>query len=152
MTDSETQVRELLADLEMSYRSKDADRIVSHDAPEIVMFDLAPPLRHRPGDTTDIGGGREVDMTTAEGVRTWLAGFGDAEFEYETKDLQVVSGDEVAFAYCLARIGSPGRFSLWHRLTIGLHKREGKWQIVHTHASVPFYMDDSGRAALDLVP
>jgi ketosteroid isomerase-like protein len=49
-------------------------------------------------------------------------------------------------------MGSPGKFSLWYRLTVGLRKREGQWRIAHTHASVPFYMDESGRAALDLAP
>jgi ketosteroid isomerase-like protein len=152
MTEDERQVRELLADVATSYRSKDADRIVSHDAPDIVMFDLAPPLRQRRGGTADIGGGREVDMTTAEGVRAWLAGFGDAAFEYDIQDLEVAAGDHVAYAHCLARMGSPGKFSLWYRLTVGLRKREGQWRIAHTHASVPFYMDESGRAALDLAP
>jgi len=52
----------------------------------------------------------------------------------------------------LGRMGSPGKFSLWYRLTVGLRKREGQWRIAHTHASVPFYMDESGRAALDLAP
>ena len=50
-------------------------------------------------------------------------------------------------------MGSPGRFSLWFRLTVGLRKnREGTWQIAHEHESVPFYMDETTRAALDLAP
>jgi ketosteroid isomerase-like protein len=38
------------------------------------------------------------------------------------------------------------------RTTVGLRKIDGKWLIVHVHESVPFYMDGSDRAALDLKP
>jgi ribonuclease PH len=40
---------------------------------------------------------------------------------------------------------------LWFRTTVVLKKASGRWQIVHEHASVPFYMDGSLRAAVDLV-
>ena len=81
----ETRIREVLSEHEAGYRTKDADEIVGHYAPEIVLFDLAPPLRRRRGQPADIGGGRLVDMTTADGVRTWLTGFGDAPFDYELR-------------------------------------------------------------------
>jgi PhnB protein len=38
------------------------------------------------------------------------------------------------------------------RATVGLRKIDGKWSIVHEHLSVPFYMDGSYRAAVDLKP
>lgn len=152
MSEDEARVREVLADLASAYRSKDAERIVGDYAPDIVMFSLAPPLVQRHGVTAEIGGDRYVDTTTVEGVKTWLAGFGDAPFEYDTRDLEVAVGGGVAYAHCLARMGSSGVFGLWHRLTFGLRKRDGHWQIAHVHASVPFYMDEAGRAALDLAP
>jgi ketosteroid isomerase-like protein len=148
----ETRIREVLSEHEAGYRTKDADQIVGHYAPEIVLFDLAPPLRRRRGQPADIGGGRLVDMTTADGVRTWLTGFGDAPFDYETRDLELAVGGEVAYAYCLSRMGSPGAFSLWFRTTFGLRKNAGDWWITHIHASTPFYMDETSKAALDLAP
>jgi ketosteroid isomerase-like protein len=33
-----------------------------------------------------------------------------------------------------------------------LRKTNGQWRIVHDHSSVPFYMDGSYRAAVDLKP
>jgi ketosteroid isomerase-like protein len=152
VTEDEAQIREVLADLVAGYRGKDADRIVAHYAPGIVRYDLAPPLRIRRGETADIGAGRLVDMTTADGVRTWLAGFGDAPFDYEIRDLEVAAGGEVAYAHCLSRMGSPGTFSMWFRLTVGLRKTTVGWQITHSHASTPFYMDQDRKAALDLQP
>jgi ketosteroid isomerase-like protein len=152
MTDDEREIRELLADMAAGYRAKDAARIVASYAPDLVVYNLAPPLRTRPGERSDIGGGRLVDMTTAGGVRTWLAGFGDQPFDYEIADLSVTVGGDVAFAHGLSRMGSPGRYSLWSRFTAGLRKRSGIWQIAHLHASVPFYMDETRRAAVDLEP
>ena len=152
MADDADQIRQLIADLEAGYRSKDAELIVAHYAPDILMYNLAPPLRTGSGDQSDIGGGRKVDMATADGVRTWLAGFGDQAFEYEISDLSVTVGGDVAYAHGLSRMGSPGAFSMWSRFTLGLRKRDGRWEIAHLHASVPFYMDDTMRAALDLVP
>jgi len=42
--------------------------------------------------------------------------------------------------------------NLWLRQTLGLRKIDGEWKIVHEHESVPFYMDGSFKAAVDLEP
>jgi ketosteroid isomerase-like protein len=153
MTDDEGQIRDLLANMAAGYRARDAERIVAGYAPDMMVFNLAPPLRTGAGERSDIGGGLLVDMATADGVRVWLARFGDQPFEYEVVDLAVfVGGGDVAFAHALGRMGSPGGLSLWFRFTVGLRKRAGTWQIAHLHASVPFYLDETRRAALDLTP
>ena len=41
---------------------------------------------------------------------------------------------------------------VWVRQTFCLRRVNGAWRIVHEHASVPFYMDGSYRAAVDLKP
>ena len=151
MADDEAQIRELLANMEAGYHTKDARRIAAAYAPDIVSYDLAPPLRTRRGQAAEIGGGRTADTTTAEGIQTWMDGFGDAPFEYETRELEVAVGGDVAYAHGLARMGSPGAFSMWFRETFGLRKANGRWQIAFIHTSVPFYMDDT-RAATDLQP
>ena len=43
-----------------------------------------------------------------------------------------------------------GRFLV--RVTACHRKINGKWLITHEHVSVPFYMDGSYRAAVDLKP
>ena len=49
------------------------------------------------------------------------------------------------------RIGGEDQ-DLWYRSTVCLRKTEGRWRIVHDHTSVPFYIDGSYRAAVDLKP
>jgi ketosteroid isomerase-like protein len=41
---------------------------------------------------------------------------------------------------------------IYVRATVGWRKREGEWLVTHEHVSVPFYMDESLRAAVDLKP
>jgi ketosteroid isomerase-like protein len=150
--DDQAQIRDLLAGMAAGYRAKDAGQIVASYAPDIVMYSLAPPLRAHRGDLLDIGGGRTVDMTTAEGVRRWLDGFGDAPFDYEVRDVEVAAGGDAAYAHGLARMGAAGAFSMWFRVTFGLRKTKGRWQITHLHESVPFHMDQTFKAAADLQP
>jgi ketosteroid isomerase-like protein len=152
VSDDQAQIRALLADVTAGYRARDAGQIVASYVPDIVMYSLATPLRSRRGDLLDIGGGRKVDLTTAEGVQVWLDGFGDAPFDYEIRDLEVEAGGDVAYAHGLARMGPEGVFSMWLRVTFGLRKTEGRWQIAHLHGSVPFYMDQTFKAAVDLQP
>jgi PhnB protein len=62
----------------------------------------------------------------------------------------------VAFAYALHHLtgtrvgGAP--VSLWMRSTLGLRYTIAGWTIVPAHTSVPFYMDGSFKAAVDLEP
>ena len=67
-----------------------------------------------------------------------------------------MAADEVAFATSLVRMGGEktngAKALLWQRVTTGFRKISGVWWIVHEHASVPFYMDGSLKAAVDLEP
>lgn len=152
MPDDEARIRALANEMAAGHRAKDAAQIVASYAPDIVLYSLAPPLRSHRGDLLDIGGGRQADMTTAEGVQTWLNGFGDAPFDYEIHDLEVMADGDAAYAHGLARMGSAGAFSMWFRITFGLRKTADRWQITHIHESVPFNMDQTFKAAIDLQP
>jgi ketosteroid isomerase-like protein len=62
----------------------------------------------------------------------------------------------VGFSHSLNRIRGKRtngeETDVWVRATVGYHKINGKWMISHEHLSVPFYMDGSVRAAVDLKP
>jgi PhnB protein len=38
------------------------------------------------------------------------------------------------------------------RATVGCRKIADRWKVTHEHSSVPFYMDGSYKAAVDLRP
>ena len=82
--------------------------------------------------------------------KTWNGGIG-----YEIRDLEIVAGDGVAFSHSLNHLsGTQGgrKADVWFRSTLGFRKIGSEWKIVHEHESVPFLMDGSDKAALDLKP
>ena len=118
-------------------RGRDAERFVAYYAPQIVKFDLAPPLQHTACEARD-----------ANALHAWFASHPGGPIDYEIRDLTVTVGGDVAFCYSLNHLAG----ALWFRSTIGLRKIDGEWRITHEHNSTPFYMDGSDRAALDLQP
>jgi ketosteroid isomerase-like protein len=81
---------------------------------------------------------------------------GAARSGYEVRDFSVTTGDDIAFCHGFVRISGTktdgGENSVWARQTLCLRKIDGAWKITHEHTSVPFYMDGSFKAAVDLAP
>ncbi|MFL6857103.1 MAG: YybH family protein [Allosphingosinicella sp.] len=122
--------------------AKDGARAVKGLAGDLVAFELAPPLVAE-------------NAADAAAAQAWLDGF-EGPVETEVRELAVhVSGD-VAFSHSLNRLKAvrkDGRkVDFWMRSTLGFARREGAWEIVHGHSSVPFRMDGRFTAALDLAP
>ena len=139
-TADRAEIEALFQQLGRAHADRDADAIVEAYAPDAVIYDLAPPLGRR---------GMNRDS-----VAVWLASW-DGPIQIEARDADLTVDGDVAFASALNRMR--GRQSgedrdLWYRTTICLRKTNGRWRIVHDHSSVPFYMDGSYRAAVDLKP
>jgi ketosteroid isomerase-like protein len=140
----ETQIRELIEARAAVLKAGDVETIVSYYAPEVVQFSLAPPLQ------------QSTDARSPEPLRQWIATF-DTPPTREVTQLSINVGADVAFATsidCLSATptGMTDSFSLWHRVTLGLRKIDGRWLITHEHQSVPFEMDGSFRASVGLQP
>lgn len=122
------------------HRRKDAAAIGAQFATEAVLFDLAPPLAH----------GFDVP-----GMAAWLDKW-EGPVEIEERDLKVVVSGDLAVCYGLQKVaaitGEGESAEWWQRLTVCLARTDGEWKIVHEHTSVPFHMDGSFRAAVDLEP
>jgi ketosteroid isomerase-like protein len=140
-TRDEAEIRNILEDQSKALHAKDAEALAAHHAPEILSYDLAPPLMTR--------------GTDVPGTRAWLATW-QGPIESEVHDLSIAAGDGVAFSTSLNRMRGTktdgARIDLWVRATVGYRKIEGRWMVIHEHVSVPFYMDGSEKAALDLKP
>jgi uncharacterized protein (TIGR02246 family) len=139
----EAQIRALLDDWVTAIRAKDVERAVSCYAPDAVSFDLAPPLEYR--------GTEAIRRTLEEWFPTFLGPVG-----YGLHDLSVTVGGEVAFSRSLNHITgrrtNDEETDVWVRVTVCYQRSGGKWVIAHEHVSVPFYMDGSYKAAVDLKP
>ncbi|MGA5305487.1 YybH family protein [Nucisporomicrobium flavum] len=136
------EIRTVVLERAAAVAAKDPRAMLAHNAPGIVEFTLAPPLRQ--------------PESTVESVSAWLATF-EESMSLEVTDLEVTAGDDVAFCTslnCLTATpkGMPESFTLWFRSTLGLRKVAGRWVVTHEHESVPFDMDGSFKASIDLKP
>jgi len=137
----EAEIRQVIDDWTQALHDKDIDRLWSHYAPDIISFDIAPPLQH----------GRVLRKELEEWFDTWSGPIG-----CEIRNLKITVGGDVAFSHSLNRlhgIRTDGeKTDVWVRATLCFRKIDGAWKVVHEHTSVPLYMDGSSRAAVDLTP
>lgn len=121
--------------------AQDAEALLAHHAPEVLTYDLAPPLLTRGPDVA--------------GTRAWFATW-QGPIDSEVHDLSIAVEGELAFSTSLNRMRGTKtdgtQVDLWVRATVVYRKQGGRWTVVHEHVSVPFYMDGSDQAALDLKP
>lgn len=122
-------------------RNKDVEAVVKSFTEEPVGFYLAPPL--------------QSDEPLRENLSSWFATF-EGPLGYEIRNLTVSANGGIAWCHALNHltgVKTDGeKIDLWFRLTLGLKRCDDSWKIAHAHESVPFLMDGSDRAALDLKP
>ena len=142
-SNDETQIRALVAQWANAMRTKNLDAVMSAYAPGAMTFDLAPPLQY---DT----------VALRQELAGWFPGFkGPIGYEI-SDDLDIAVSGDVAFSRSLDRLGGKRHngeeFEIWVRVTMGFRKIGNAWKVAHMHTSVPFYMDGSFKAAVDLAP
>lgn len=127
--DDDSAIRALIQRWAAAVHSGDLDGVLADHADDIVMYDVPPPYE----------GVRGIAAYQA----TWPPFFewqaSGASFDIESLD--VTAGADVAFAHALLRCGTAADFAANPanrlRLTLGLRKESGRWQITHEHHSFP---------------
>jgi uncharacterized protein (TIGR02246 family) len=131
----DAQIRDLVDSLAQALRAKDLDALMAHYAPDVVVFDLPPPLHRR---------GADAYRKNFEG---WFA-MVEGQIDYQVSELRIAIGGDVAFFHHLARVRTrrktgdeTGYWSDYSvRVSSGCRKVNGRWKIVHEHISVPLDM------------
>lgn len=140
----EARIGSTIDDWARALREKDADRVLFHHTAGFVQFSLAPPLQYVAEDARD-----------KKNLQEWFATW-EGAISYEIHDLRIKAGENVAFSYSLNRMSGTkadgARSELWFRVTLCFEKIDDEWKIAHEHDSVPFYMDGTAKAAIDLEP
>ena len=138
----EAAIRACIQSWTRAVRAKDVEGVMAHYTPDIVTFDLAPPLQHARA---------EYRHGFEEWFRTWRG-----SVDFDVHDLHIEIGDGLAFSRSLNHLTGARTdgtdTDVWVRATICFRKVDGRWLAAHEHISVPFYMDGSERAATDLRP
>lgn len=138
----EAAIKAVIDAMAQAVRERDVDALLAQCSPDVVTFDLVPPLKHV--------GAEAVRETWTQTLRAF-----EGPAEYEMHQLELVVSDFVAIAHGLNRFGgkrADGQYRVnWLRFTLGLRKIDGPWKIVHQHVSVPFDLK-TGQALLGLEP
>lgn len=135
---AEAAIRELISKWEAAAQQKDIEGIMAHHTPDMIAFDVPPPLRF---------------TSAAEYGKHWASFFpmfpGHAVFR--TSELKITAGEDVAFATCLTHCGGTQADGTTcegtARTTLGFQKIDGQWHFTHEHHSMPMSMGEECAAA-----
>jgi len=141
-SNDEAGILAVLETLRQAQHDRNAAVFAAQFAPDAAIYNLAPPLVHR-----------GVDLAEKQ---VWLDSW-ETPVEIDTRDFSVTVSGDFAFCHGYMRMrgtkkGAERPVDFWMRETLCLERQEGRWQIVHEHTSVPFYMDATLRPAFDLQP
>jgi ketosteroid isomerase-like protein len=127
----ESLLRERLATLAQAIREKDVDALMSHYAPDVVVYDVMPPLA--------VQGAADY----RNNFERWFASM-QGPIEYEMNHLRVSVSECHAFCHFLGHVNGTRKngekADYWVRVTTCFQKANGQWSIGHEHVSMPAAM------------
>ena len=131
LQDNELEIQHRIEMLAEAIRNKNIEQVLAHYAPDVIVFDLLPPL-----DVRGVAAYRR-------NFEKWFASM-SGRISYEMMDLNVYASDDHAFCHCLshvtgARTGG-GRADYWVRVSSVWRKVNGEWLVAHEHVSMPTMM------------
>lgn len=141
---AEAEVKRAFANFTQAIRAGHLEDIMSFYSPDVVAFDMMPPLRFH---------GIEGYQKTA-----WKECFTDVfsfPIQYDWKEQELTLRDDVAIFHGLIHMSGEFKESgktneAWLRNTTVLMKEGERWFIVHEHNSAP--CDFNGRVMMNLPP
>jgi uncharacterized protein (TIGR02246 family) len=127
-TSDEAAIRNLVESWARAVRAKDLKGILANHSPDMLMFDVPPPLQFK---------GIKAYTQTWDRFFSWSQDSG----VFDITEMNITAGDDVAFVAALMRCAGTEtngeKIELEFRLTIGLRKIGGKWTVMHEHHSIP---------------
>jgi uncharacterized protein (TIGR02246 family) len=130
-TRDDSSVRDRVASLAQAIRDKDLDLLMSHYAPDVVAYDVMPPMAVL--SAADYRKNFERWFTSMAGP-----------IDYEMTDVRISMSDSHAFCHCVSHVRSTKRSGepadYWVRVTTCFQKANGQWLVGHEHVSTPMAM------------
>jgi len=125
-TKDEAAIRDLIEQWAKAVRNKNIDRILANHSPDILMFDVPPPIQSKGIDAYR---------------KTWDLFFDWSRDDpaFDIQEMNITAGNDVAFVTALMRCAgkTENESGLDFRLTVGLRKIDDQWIIMHEHHSIP---------------
>lgn len=134
----EIEIRDLLIRWAERTRMGDVDKILSHHADNVLIFDVLPPIFY-------------------EGKASYRASWNDwqpttqRDSIFDLLDLKITARNDIAFAHGYIHCGGyqkdGQKFEDWVRATFCLLKSHNGWEITHQHISKPFMSSPAPQTA-----
>ena len=142
MDTTQAEIRALFERQSEAMRAKDLDGLMSFYSPDVVYFDIVPPLQ----------------FVGSEALRArfsrWFDGF-DGPMGVDSSELTVSVGGDIAVVHWFSRVRGTlknGReVGTWVRATSCWQRSDQEWLVMHEHISCPVDLA-SGKAVTDLQP
>jgi len=124
-------VRHRVETLAQAIREKNLDALMAHYAPDVIVFDVMPPLNVR---------GAEAYRKNFE---RWFSSM-HGPINYEMQGLRISQSESHAFCHCLSHVTGTRKggeqADYWVRVTNCFQQVNGQWLIAHEHISMPATM------------
>ena len=129
MSDTDQPIRQLLAGYQAAVHAKDVDAFVALYADDALIYELWGTWTH------DIASWRAM-------AKGWFEFLGDQRSVVEASDVKTTVAGDMALltaflTYRAVDAGGTALRSLDNRLSWVARRRDGRWQVVHEHTSVP---------------
>jgi ketosteroid isomerase-like protein len=128
MTSTQSEIRAFLNNRSEAISTGDLDRLMSLYSPDIVYFDIVPPLQY-------VGA-----AALRERFSHWFDGF-EGSIGQEVHDLTIVTSADVVVASMLIRASGTREngheVGFWVRATSSFRRSDNGWLITHEHVSLP---------------
>jgi ketosteroid isomerase-like protein len=135
-------LKALFDDQTEAIRTKDVDRLMSLYAPDILYFDVVPPLRY--AGTAALRGR----------FQQWFDAY-KGSLKVESRDFEISASGDIAVAHWLSRVSgtlkSGREAGFWVRVTSCCQRSNDRWLVTHEHVSLPVDVI-SEKAVTNLVP
>jgi uncharacterized protein (TIGR02246 family) len=129
MSDDESAIHDLVLRWAAAVHAGDLHGVLADHTEDVVVFDVPPP----DDGVRGLDAYREIWPPFFEWQRSGAV--------FEVVELSVTAGADVAWAHALLRCGTEADLAghPGHRLriTLGLRRAEGRWQVAHEHHSFP---------------
>ena len=124
----DSSVRDRVASLAQAIREKDIEFLMTHYAPDLVVYDVMAPLA--------VQGSADY----RKNFERWFASM-RGPIDYEMNDLRISMSESHAFTHCVSHIKGTRtngeKADYWVRVTTCFQKANGQWLVGHEHVSKP---------------
>ncbi|MGZ3791525.1 MAG: YybH family protein [Bdellovibrio sp.] len=124
------ELTEFMKKFTQAFSSRNVDQILSFYSPDVVAFDITPPLQYKGINEYRKSWQQFTDMT--------------ASAKLEVEDLHIKANGDLGFSHCLSHMTGETKkgehLDMWMRHTGVYQKINGQWKIIHEQLSVPIEM------------